>query len=81
MTTLEMIFSCDECTARRQFGNGENLLDKPANRNPVIQCEGLCHRATLHTFVKTEIRSPEREKTVSQLFISVDRHLPKPSHV
>jgi hypothetical protein len=73
MMTIEMLFACDHCKTRRQYGNGESLLDKPENRTPMLFCE-TCQSTMWHSFFKAALRTPEREEVVSRSLIK-DRYL------
>lgn len=64
LTTVEMIFACHKCGAKRQYGTGLNLLDKPANTLPLIRCR-FCKCPTYHVFVRCERRSDRREEQVA----------------
>lgn len=61
--TIDSIFECCTCHRTRQYGNAYALRNLPDNLSARIGCV-QCGPSTLHTFLRNEIRSQEREKAI-----------------
>lgn len=46
------IYECSTCFVQRVYGRSGRV---PENRQPLILCEGECHKHTIHVFLRVHI--------------------------
>ena len=65
--TLEMVFKCTVCGARRQYGCGDSVITRPELETVTISCK-RCQQPTWHEFDRVVERSGIREIRVACWF-------------